>query len=113
MLSRWSSQGLPPDELSVQNGILTLRASQFPLCIDPQQQAINWIKKREADNRLKVLTFTDKDFIKQLEMAIKFGWPVLFQDVDDYIDPVVDNVLQKNYKSITNGRTIFHSCLSL
>lgn len=52
--SRWGSQGLPPDELSVQNGILTTRASRFPLCIDPQQQALNWIKRKEEKNNLRV-----------------------------------------------------------
>ena len=51
---RWGSEGLPPDELSIQNGILTTRASRFPLCIDPQQQALNWIKKKEEPNNLKV-----------------------------------------------------------
>lgn len=98
-ISQWSSEGLPPDELSVQNGILTTRASRFPLCIDPQQQALEWIKRREARFNLKVLTFGDADFLKQLEMAIMYGQPVLFQDVDDYIDPVIDNVLEKNIKS--------------
>lgn len=53
-ISRWNSERLPPDELSVQNGILTLRGSRFPLCIDPQQQALNWIKRREEKNNLKV-----------------------------------------------------------
>ena len=52
--SRWGSQGLPPDELSVQNGILTTRASRFPLCIDPQQQALNWIMRKEEKNNLRV-----------------------------------------------------------
>lgn len=52
--SRWGFQGLPPDELSVQNGILTTRASRFPLCIDPQQQALNWIKRKEERNNLRV-----------------------------------------------------------
>ena len=48
----------------------------------------------------KVLTFNDPDFLKQLELSIKYGFPVLFKDVDEYIDPVIDNVLEKNIKGI-------------
>ncbi|XP_030875567.1 dynein heavy chain 10, axonemal [Leptonychotes weddellii] len=102
-ISRWGSQGLPPDELSVQNGILTTRASRFPLCIDPQQQALNWIKRKEEKNNLRVASFNDPDFLKQLEMSIKYGTPFLFHDVDEYIDPVIDNVLEKNIK-VVQGR---------
>uniref|UniRef100_A0A8C2R8N1 AAA+ ATPase domain-containing protein n=1 Tax=Capra hircus TaxID=9925 RepID=A0A8C2R8N1_CAPHI len=102
-ISRWGSQGLPPDELSVQNGILTTRASRFPLCIDPQQQALNWIKRKEEKNNLRVASFNDPDFLKQLEMSIKYGTPFLFHDVDEYIDPVIDSVLEKNIK-VSQGR---------
>uniref|UniRef100_T1H2X1 Dynein heavy chain ATP-binding dynein motor region domain-containing protein n=1 Tax=Megaselia scalaris TaxID=36166 RepID=T1H2X1_MEGSC len=105
-VSTWSSEGLPPDELSVQNGILTVRASRFPLCIDPQQQALHWIRKRESKNNLKILSFNDADFLKQLEMAIMYGLPVLFQDVDDYIDPVIDDVLQKNIRLQTGRKFV-------
>ena len=55
-VSRWTSEGLPPDELSIENGVLTTQASRYPLCIDPQQQALNWIRKREEPNNLKVRT---------------------------------------------------------
>lgn len=51
---------------------------------------------------VKVLSFNDAQFLRQLEMAIKYGMPVLFQDVNEYIDPVVDNVLEKNVKGIWN-----------
>jgi ATP-binding dynein motor region len=51
----------------------------------------------------QVLTFNDPDFLKQLELAIKYGFPVLFQDVDEYIDPVIDNVLEKNIKGIARN----------
>lgn len=105
-ISGWSSEGLPPDELSVQNGILTTRASRFPFCIDPQQQALTWIRKREANNNMKVLSFTDPDFLKHLEMSAKFGTPVLFQDVDDYIDPVVGNLIEKNFRRQSGGLVV-------
>ncbi|ORZ35435.1 dynein heavy chain and region D6 of dynein motor-domain-containing protein [Catenaria anguillulae PL171] len=105
-LSKWVSEGLPADELSIQNGVLTVRGSRYPLCIDPQQQAVNWIKKREAANGLKVSTFNDADFLKQLEMAITYGFPFLFEDVDEYIDPVIDNVLDRNIKSAGSRRFI-------
>ena len=48
----------------------------------------------------QVVTFNDPDFLKQLEMSVKYGFPCLFQDVDEYIDPVIDNVLEKNVKGI-------------
>ena len=53
---------------------------------------------------LQVCTFNDADFIKQLELAIKYGFPFLFQDVDEYIDPVIDNVLEKNIKGFLRPR---------
>ena len=56
-ISKWTSESLPPDELSIQNGILTTNASRYPLCIDPQQQALNWIRKKEEKNNLKVVSY--------------------------------------------------------
>ena len=55
-------------------------------------------------------TFNDSDFLKQLELAIKYGFPFLFQDVDEYIDPVIDNVLEKNIKGIVTVNCVFIIC---
>jgi dynein heavy chain len=46
-VGQWNLEGLPPDELSVQNGIMVTRSSRYPLMIDPQGQAIHWIRTRE------------------------------------------------------------------
>ena len=104
-VSVWVGEGLPADELSVQNGVLTTRASRFPLCIDPQMQAVGWIKSREGE-ALKVRTFNDGDFIKQLEMAITYGQPFLFEGVGEFIDPVINPVLDKDFVGEGNKKAI-------
>lgn len=45
----WNSQGLPSDELSIQNAILTTKGPTCPVCIDPQGQAARWIKEMEKN----------------------------------------------------------------
>ena len=59
---------------------------------------------------IQILTFNDGDFLKQLELAIKYGFPVLFKDVDEYIDPVIDNVLAKNIKGLHFIQSYWSKC---
>jgi len=103
-VSRWASEGLPSDELSIQNGILTNFASRWPLCIDPQMQAVSWIKQKEP--KLQILTFHMGNYVKLLENAIKFGTPVLFEGIDTEIDPIIDPVLEKNIVTKAGVRVI-------
>lgn len=60
-------------------------------------QAVNWIKEKERNNKLEVTTFNVADYMKKLEMSIQFGHPVLFEAIDEEIDPMLDPVLEKNY----------------
>lgn len=54
----------------------------------------------------QISSFNDPDFLRQLEMSIKFGVPFLFRDVDEFIDPVIDNVLEKNVKGAEGKQAI-------
>ena len=50
----------------------------------------------EKDNKLVIIKFTDSDFVRNLENAITFGLPVLLENIKEDLDPILDNVLQKN-----------------
>lgn len=96
-ISQWNLEGLPDDELSVQNGILTENATRWPLCIDPEMQAISWIKKKKTGG-LRVITFNIDNYMKYVIGAIKNGGTILIENVTENIDPNINPVLEKNYK---------------
>lgn len=116
MKIRWNSHGLLNDSFSIQNGILTLNSTRFPLCIDPQMQAFEWIKRVEEENNLKVcnknnlrffllillgfpvfqiMSSNDEDYLENIEIAIECGIPVLIRNIDCHIDPMLNNILEK------------------
>ena len=46
----WNIQGLPRDTFSTENGVIVTRGRRTPLMIDPQTQALKWIKAMETEN---------------------------------------------------------------
>lgn len=53
----------------------------------------------------QVSSLHDPDYLKQLELSIKYGYPFLLQDVDELIDPIIENVLERNVVE-SDGRTV-------
>jgi len=91
----WNGFGLPSDKLSMENAIILTNARRWPLMIDPQLQASNWVKNMEKEKGLKVLSLTKKDYLGELVRAIQFGNPVLIENVGEDLDPALEPILLK------------------
>lgn len=103
--------------------MIVTKSSSYPLLIDPQSQGKLWIKTKEDQNELQITSLNHKYFRTHLEgaeflaflvfrlsqiVSLKFhcfiitdslslGRPLLIEDVGTELDPVIDNVLEKNF----------------
>ncbi|KAI8896128.1 dynein heavy chain and region D6 of dynein motor-domain-containing protein [Globomyces pollinis-pini] len=94
-LREWEISGLPKDTLSRDNAVMVQYSRRWPLLIDPQGQANKWIRNMEKEKSLDIVKLTDRDFLRTLENAIRFGKPVLLENVGEKLDPALEPVLLK------------------
>ncbi|XP_050667850.1 dynein heavy chain, cytoplasmic isoform X2 [Leptidea sinapis] len=101
---RWQANALPTDELCVENAIMLKRFNRYPLIIDPSGQATEFIMREFKDRKITKTSFLDDSFRKNLESALRFGNPLLVQDVENY-DPILNPVLNRELRR-TGGRVL-------
>ena len=101
----WNLAGLPTDPLSIQNGILVTRSTRFPLLIDPQGQALNWICNWEEQKlpHFGTTTLTNPRFREQVEFCLAEGRSLIVSGVEEELDPLLTPVLEKQI--VSKGRS--------
>ncbi|XP_078083834.1 dynein axonemal heavy chain 11 [Mustelus asterias] len=102
-IAAWNNEGLPSDKTSTENATIFSNCERWPLLIDPQLQGIKWIKSKYG-TRLKVINLGQKGYVDILEQALVVGDPVLIENIEETIDPVLDPLLGRH--TIKKGRYI-------
>jgi dynein heavy chain 1 len=100
----WHASTLPTDDLCIENAIMIKRFNRYPLIIDPSGQATDFILSMYKDRKITKTSFLDTAFRKNLESALRFGNPILIQDVENY-DPILNPVLNREIRR-TGGRVL-------
>ncbi|KAG5833962.1 hypothetical protein ANANG_G00281510 [Anguilla anguilla] len=102
-IAKWNNEGLPSDRMSTQNATIVTNCERWPLLIDPQLQGVKWIKSRYGAD-LKVISLGQKGYVDVIEQAVVSGHPVLIENLEETVDPVIDPLLGRH--TIKKGRFI-------
>nr|CAD7446891.1 unnamed protein product [Timema bartmani] len=104
-IQSWNITGLPRDQFSTDNAIIVDMSKRWSLLVDPQGQANKWIKSMEKLRNLKVIKFSDSDYMKVIEQSVEAGTPVLLENVGEELEPPLEPLLAKQiYKQ---GNTFY------
>ncbi|XP_074612492.1 cytoplasmic dynein 1 heavy chain 1-like isoform X2 [Acropora palmata] len=101
---QWQANSLPADDLCTENAIMLKRFNRYPLIIDPSGQATEFLLNEYKGRKINKTSFLDDAFRKNLESALRFGNPLLVQDVESY-DPILNPVLNRELRR-TGGRVL-------
>jgi dynein heavy chain 2 len=100
-LLKLKSEGLPGDNLSMENAVVMLDANRTPLVIDPATQAMDWLVAhlKAKDTTVEVASISDERFTHTLELAIRFGKTFIATEIDR-IDTLLFPVLRRDLVSL-------------
>ncbi|XP_013869519.1 cytoplasmic dynein 2 heavy chain 1 [Austrofundulus limnaeus] len=91
----WKSEGLPSDDLSMENALVILQSVACPFLIDPSSRATEWLRTHLKEHRLEVINQQDNNFMTSLELAVRFGKTLVIQEMDG-VEPVLYPLLRKD-----------------
>jgi len=91
--AKWANEGLPVDNISIENASIVTLCDRWPLFIDPQLQGLKWIKSREKD--LKVVTIGQGRWMSVITHAVSNGDTVLIENAPEQIDPTLNPILSR------------------
>ncbi|PSN45379.1 Cytoplasmic dynein 2 heavy chain 1 [Blattella germanica] len=93
---QWLSEGLPSDQLSIQNALIILQETLCPFLVDPSSQATEWLKRHLQGSTIEVISQQSERFTTTLELAVRFGKVLIVQEVDS-IEPVLFPILRGDF----------------
>ena len=97
-LAGWCDEGLPSDEISLQNGAILDASLRWPLLIDPQMQGVKWAVSHweRRGGSVVVVKMDDDGYLTHIEQAMVSGVTVMIQNMGEEIDAMLQPILSRS-----------------
>lgn len=115
-IENWKMKKLPNDSFSVDNALIIYKSSRWPLLIDPQGQAVEWItetyniRDRDYDysrkkghqvelpfHIIKPTMDQQREIIPKVNLCLRNGFTLLFENVGENLPSILAPVYKKEY----------------
>ena len=70
--------------------------------IDPQLQAVVWVREKESKNSLQSVRMGAKQTLNVMERALENGYTVMLENIQESVDAVLAPIIGR--KTIKKGR---------
>jgi dynein heavy chain len=106
--NEWLMSKLPSDTLSIQNAILVTTSSRYPLLIDPQDQAKNWLVNMYpsilAEKHVyQMATFCGKRFETYCNSLLGIECQIMIEGIENDVDTTLDPILERQFVGKKNS----------
>lgn len=98
----WHLCGLPQDQYFLQNGVICKYTKRWPLFIDPQNRAKDWIKNVEKYNGVKLTKFEYSKYMETIAECVTSGNPIILENISSTIPVDLNNLIKKVYVEQNN-----------
>jgi len=114
-IENWKMKKLPNDSFSVDNALVIYKSSRWPLLIDPQGQAVDWItetynikdkdydysrkKGQQVELPFHVIrpTMSPEEIQKKTVLCLRNGYTLLYENVGETLLSILAPVYKKEY----------------
>ncbi|KAG5468467.1 hypothetical protein LSCM1_02447 [Leishmania martiniquensis] len=103
----YKAEGLPGDELSMDNAVIIQEQVSTPLIKDPSGQAVQWLQENLKKQKavVDVCSISENRLASALELALRFGKKFIVSDVDR-VEPFLYPILRKEFHTEGTKRVI-------
>lgn len=95
-IRKWHLDGLPQDQMSVNNALVVEKSKRFCVFVDPQLQGAEWLKRAHSrPGQLSTTSESAADHKRVLELAIELGRVVLIETAQESVRPALQSLLKR------------------
>jgi len=103
--TNWISNfNLANDTMQIENAIMLKKHNRYPLIVDPTGQAVSFLLASLQSKKVVRTSSRDSGFVRTLENALRFGTPLIVQDIEMW-DPILNPIVSCEFRRV-GGRKL-------